>query len=128
MAKIVTNYDPKPIPTNAFDWTAWREGTEGEGPEGHGATEAAAIKDLEECFPDEETGMTSRVLEFKEALAISLCEAWGNKPNDLVFRGAEKLTYFERECRVVEKILPLMKSKGFDIHSIIFPSPTRETE
>lgn len=46
--KIVTHYDPPPIPPRQFDWTAYDDETyDGEGcPLGHGATEAEAIQDL----------------------------------------------------------------------------------
>ena len=40
------NYDPKPIPYRGFDWSAQREGDDGEDLCGWGATEAEAIADL----------------------------------------------------------------------------------
>lgn len=42
-----TCYDPKPIPTRDFDWSATSDDYEPGDPIGHGATEAAAIADLE---------------------------------------------------------------------------------
>jgi hypothetical protein len=47
-ARIVTHYDPKPIPPRQFDWSAVDDRTcDGEGcPVGYGATEKAAIDDL----------------------------------------------------------------------------------
>jgi hypothetical protein len=45
---IRTNYDWPPIPTKVFDWSAWIDGREEDGPCGHGATEAEAIADLKE--------------------------------------------------------------------------------
>jgi hypothetical protein len=46
--KIVTNYDPKPIPLRNFDWCAVDDSTyDGPGcPVGYGATEQEAIDDL----------------------------------------------------------------------------------
>jgi hypothetical protein len=44
--KIVINYDPKPIPYFGYDYTAQREGDDGEDLCGYGATEAEAIADL----------------------------------------------------------------------------------
>jgi hypothetical protein len=48
--KIKTHYDPKPIPARQFDWSAVDDDTyDGEGcPCGWGATEAEAIKDLQD--------------------------------------------------------------------------------
>lgn len=49
--KVLTQYDPKPIPSRAFDWHAiddsTYDGTEGS-PVGWGATEADAIADLKQ--------------------------------------------------------------------------------
>lgn len=45
--KIKTEYDPKPIPSRQFDWSAIDDDTYDEGePVGYGATEAEAIEDL----------------------------------------------------------------------------------
>ena len=44
--KIVTHYDPPPIPYRGWDYCAMREGDTGEDLTGHGATEAEAIADL----------------------------------------------------------------------------------
>ena len=45
--KIVTHYDPKPIPDRRFDWTAYDGDTFGPGrPVGYGTTERDAIDDL----------------------------------------------------------------------------------
>lgn len=61
--RIVTNYDPKPIPTRRFDWCAtyddydaefvdgrWRSSC----PIGYGATEQDAITELKELTDGEE--------------------------------------------------------------------------
>lgn len=52
-AKIITSYDPPPIPRRDHDWSAHRDGYEppdsdgvGGGHVGWGRTEAAAIADL----------------------------------------------------------------------------------
>jgi hypothetical protein len=42
-AEIITSYWPKPIPTDRFDWEAYRDP---EGKVGHGSTEKDAIGDL----------------------------------------------------------------------------------
>ena len=47
-SKIVTRYVRPPIPTTAFDWCAYYDGTEEDGNYGWGPTEAAAIADLKE--------------------------------------------------------------------------------
>ena len=44
--KIITHYDPPPIPYRGWDYCAMREGDTGEDLTGHGATEAEAIADL----------------------------------------------------------------------------------
>ena len=44
--KIVTSHDYPPIPIRDFDWCAYREGDEEEGPRGYGRTEAEAVADL----------------------------------------------------------------------------------
>lgn len=61
--KILTNFLYPPIPIRQFDWVAYMDGDE-EGPTGSGATEEAAILDLEEmlglcphCKREEEDGM-----------------------------------------------------------------------
>ena len=47
--KIVTRYDPPPIPPRCFDWCAVDDDTyEGGCPIGYGATEQEAIDDLQE--------------------------------------------------------------------------------
>jgi hypothetical protein len=46
--KIRTNCDFPPIPIRSFDWSAWIDGREEDGPYGHGATEVEAIADLKE--------------------------------------------------------------------------------
>lgn len=50
---IETSYDPKPIPTTRFDWSAITVDYEPGDPVGHGATEAEAIADLKEQMEDE---------------------------------------------------------------------------
>ncbi len=54
--KIITSFDPKPIPMRQFDWSAVRDGYDGGDawcggdvhgdPIGYGRTEEAAIADL----------------------------------------------------------------------------------
>jgi len=44
--KTVTHYDPKPIPSRRFDWSATTADYEPPQPVGYGATEAEAIADL----------------------------------------------------------------------------------
>lgn len=46
--KIITHYDPKPIPLREFDWNAVYDGYEPDDPQGFGATEDEAIMDLED--------------------------------------------------------------------------------
>lgn len=46
--RILTSEDRPPIPTTAFDWSAWVDGDEEFAPFGHGRTEAEAIADLKE--------------------------------------------------------------------------------
>ena len=45
-SKILTEYDPKPIPLRRFDWVAAREDDEDGFHVGYGSTEAKAIADL----------------------------------------------------------------------------------
>jgi hypothetical protein len=46
--RIVTHYEPKPVPSTCFDWSAIDDSTyDGEGcPVGYGSTEQEAIDDL----------------------------------------------------------------------------------
>ena len=52
--KIITNFNPQPIPLRQFDWTAvtdnydGAEGSSNRGQIGYGFTEAEAIADLKE--------------------------------------------------------------------------------
>lgn len=46
MRKIITHYDPKPIPIRKFDWSAVTEDYDLDAPCGWGATEQEAIADL----------------------------------------------------------------------------------
>ena len=50
--KIRTEYCAKPIPIRRFDWSAITDDYEPGLPIGHGATEAEAIKDLQEQYDD----------------------------------------------------------------------------
>jgi hypothetical protein len=45
-ARIVTRYDPKPIPDRNFDWTCTMADYDLGHPVGHGRTEIEAINDL----------------------------------------------------------------------------------
>ena len=61
--KIVTHYDPPPIPYRGWDYCALREGDTGEDLTGHGATEQDAIDDLldrEDCAQDEAEARAAR--------------------------------------------------------------------
>jgi len=49
--KIVTEFIYPPIPIRNFDWVAYCDGDE-EGPQGHGATEEAAIAELKEMLDE----------------------------------------------------------------------------
>ena len=56
--KIITDYNPPPIPTDKFNYTAYREGDDNDEDflMGYGATKAEAIADLldqEACAQDE---------------------------------------------------------------------------
>lgn len=55
--KIVTDFWMKPIPIRQFDWAAYFDGDEpdddGRMPHGSGTTEAEAIADLVEKYPEE---------------------------------------------------------------------------
>lgn len=44
--KIITDFDPKPIPNRNFDWTACRDGYDEGEPVGYGRTEDAAVESL----------------------------------------------------------------------------------
>jgi hypothetical protein len=50
--KIVTNYDPKPIPERGFDWEAVTDNYDLGSPVGHGLTEKEAKLDLLEQLTD----------------------------------------------------------------------------
>ena len=44
--KIVTHFDPKPIPLRQFDWSAVTDNYEPGAPIGYGTTKEEAIQDL----------------------------------------------------------------------------------
>lgn len=48
--KIKTSHVHPPIPVRHFDWLAFIDGQEEEGPYGWGATESEAIADLQEAM------------------------------------------------------------------------------
>lgn len=50
---IKTEFIYPPIPTRAFDWQAWCDGWEEQGPTGAGPTELAAIADLQDQLEDD---------------------------------------------------------------------------
>lgn len=51
--KIVTSYDPKPIPCRDHDWSAIdSDGYDYDSPVGYGPTEAVALIALLELLPD----------------------------------------------------------------------------
>lgn len=52
MRKVVTSYVWPPISRRDFDWCAYYDGEEERGNCGWGATEADAIKDLEENYAE----------------------------------------------------------------------------
>lgn len=54
MRQIKTVHEYPPIPIRDFDWCAYFDGDEEEGPRGWGRTEAEAIADLRDNFEDEE--------------------------------------------------------------------------
>ena len=67
-------------------------------------------------------------MNIEEALALALCEAWGNNPTDRVRPGAGLGTYLERERRVVAKVLPLLKARGFDLSAFHTPPKDNPNE
>jgi hypothetical protein len=55
--RIVTHYDPSPIPDRSMDWSAVDDHSYGGAPGdkiGYGATEQAAIDDLREQYAEDE--------------------------------------------------------------------------
>jgi hypothetical protein len=50
--KIITAYVNPPIPTRSYDWVAYQNGTEEEGPFGYGATELDAIENLKSILEE----------------------------------------------------------------------------
>lgn len=50
MTRIKTAYERKPISNRAYDWEAWDEDREGDGPVGHGPDELSAINDLKQML------------------------------------------------------------------------------
>lgn len=51
--KIITHYDPPPIPPRQFDWTAVTEDYDLGSPTGYGRTEQEAIADLKMQMEDD---------------------------------------------------------------------------
>lgn len=64
--RIITDYNPPPIPYRGWDYCAMREGDTGEDLCGHGATEAEAIDDLldlEACAQDEAEARAAKAVK-----------------------------------------------------------------
>ena len=51
--QIVTKHIYPPIPLRSFDWCAYQEGTEEDGPYGYGATETEALENLNAILEEE---------------------------------------------------------------------------
>lgn len=51
--KIKTTYVNPPVPSRSFDWVAFIDGREEDGPHGWGKTEQEAIADLKDLLADE---------------------------------------------------------------------------
>lgn len=63
--KIITNFDPKPIPPRQFDWSAtWDNYEPGHGI-GFGATEQEAIRNLIDNYPSEECLKVGGLVEWQ---------------------------------------------------------------
>ncbi len=58
---IVTEHKFPPIPDRRFDWVAYVEGEEEDGPYGYGETEADAIEALVAQLEDEEPDISEAV-------------------------------------------------------------------
>ena len=52
--KIITQYIKPPIPIRIYDWVAYLDGNEEDGPYGYGKTECEAIEDLKISMEDME--------------------------------------------------------------------------
>jgi hypothetical protein len=52
MTRIITTYDPPPIPIRNHDWTAVLDSYDAGDPIGHGRTRDEAVADLEEQLAD----------------------------------------------------------------------------
>lgn len=52
--KIITRYEPPPIPVRGYDWRAYLQEWDIDDPIGFGATEAEAIADLQEQLTEQE--------------------------------------------------------------------------
>lgn len=51
--RIVTSHVYPPIPIRSHDWCAYVDGREEDGRYGWGTTEAEAIQDLQDTYPEE---------------------------------------------------------------------------
>ena len=83
MTRIITTYDPPPIPTRNHDWTAVLSDYDAGDPIGWGRTRDEAVADLEEQLRDQ----ANVYLEQIEARCdTSPCEYWlreiGARNND----------------------------------------------
>lgn len=54
MRPIITDRIYPPIPVRDYDWAAWLDGDEEDGPVGYGPTEAEAIASLKAWLEDDE--------------------------------------------------------------------------
>lgn len=73
MSKIITYYDPKPIPLRQFDWCATRDGYEPGDPIGYGRTQHDATQELldeEEALLDAEDEMYAADCAYAESLEV----------------------------------------------------------
>lgn len=61
MTRIVTTYDPPPIPVRNCDWSATRDSYDAGDPIGWGRTREEAVADLEEQLADRACEYAARV-------------------------------------------------------------------
>jgi len=66
--KVVTEYVNPPIPVRSHDWIAYFSDMEEHGPQGHGSTEAEALKALTEQISTEWAVMYEKLRDIRKLL------------------------------------------------------------
>lgn len=90
-----------PIPTRAFDWAAWCDGWEEDGPTGRGRTEEAAIDELQNELED--LGYAVRRIDDATTGALALIDDYLEAIRERDRTGAERWSIQRLRSHLIAK-------------------------